>query len=321
MLKRSLLLVELEKNKSASGIFFEKIFLIRHFRLLFRFKFKYLRWFLASIVTPAKVTAKTFWGRDIYLFLSDNAATHIYFLGAFVFPEIKLIKFIIKHLGPDSIFYDIGASYGFYSMLADLLLERGEIHFFEPYPEVFQLSKNNLNNSANKIFANNAAVSSKTGEVDFFKANYWRASGSTIVSSCTSYLNDYETIRVQAVNLDEYIKNNQPPTFIKMDAEGAESDIIKGGLELIGKNHPVISLEIWTRNNKNSVLSLAAADLLLSLGYNAYWLDDDGDLKAVGRDDMGCFDYWFDNYIFIHKLSQPLKSRLINFPNSSISLA
>ena len=55
---------------------------------------------------------------------------------------------------------------------------------------------------------------------------------------------------MEAVLLDDFLNDNQfrDLSFIKIDAEGAELEILKGGLKLIQKYNPYMTLEVHPRS-------------------------------------------------------------------------
>ncbi|MBD3208564.1 MAG: hypothetical protein GF370_03870 [Candidatus Nealsonbacteria bacterium] len=82
--------------------------------------------YLISKITPLRVKCKTFWGETMCTFLPKQKGT--FFFGCLGSPqEIRLIKFLIKNIQEKSIFYDVGANCGFYSLLVSALTEKGEV--------------------------------------------------------------------------------------------------------------------------------------------------------------------------------------------------
>src|SRR5690606_38517962 len=90
--------------------------------------------------------------------------------------------FFIKHIRPTDVFYDIGANYGFYSLLALQLVPAGEVHVFEPLPDVFERIKQNFP-ADKRLFLNRAALSDRSGEVDFFSGSESGSSGTSTMNS------------------------------------------------------------------------------------------------------------------------------------------
>jgi hypothetical protein len=105
-------------------------------------------------------------------------------------------------------------------------------------------------------------------------------------------------IVVDMIDLDGYFKDKKiTPTFIKIDAEGYEKNILDGMKETISANdRPLISLEmanesLWARNYKD------AADELIKHGFRAYEMRDDGYIFPCTIKDT----YIYDNILFVPK--------------------
>jgi hypothetical protein len=130
---------------------------------------------------------KTFLDREMFVYLSDADASLLYFYGIFGHAglnfygsELSIIKFLIKNLKNDDIFYDIGANYGFYTILAQELITNGEIHSFEPNPNIFPLLvKNAQYEKFRNTFLNEIAISDKDGELEFYDRFNQRHSGTS----------------------------------------------------------------------------------------------------------------------------------------------
>jgi FkbM family methyltransferase len=86
-----------------------------------------------------------------------------------------------------------------------------------------------------KIFTYQTAAGEKTGEVSF------DISG-TVASTITSESN----IKVKCLTLDSLCEGFEP-TFIKMDVEGAESDILKGAQKIIKKARTIWAVCLYHR--------------------------------------------------------------------------
>ena len=98
----------------------------------------------AKFLPNKDLKARLFWGEDIHLPLFDSEAFYLAYFGTlWRNQELRLTKFLIKNLQPNDVFYDVGASYGFYTRLAyQIVASEGEVHAFEPHPKVFHISRN-----------------------------------------------------------------------------------------------------------------------------------------------------------------------------------
>jgi FkbM family methyltransferase len=241
-----------------------------------------------------KKKIKTFWGRDIYVYLADADASALYFFNTLCGSEIKIIKFLIKNFKDDDIFYDIGANYGFYTLLAQEFITEGEIHAFEPNPKIFKLLRENSRLDIYKnTFLNEMALSDKTGEIEFYDREINRHSGGSSLIKHKHFLK-YKVIKVRTTTLDDYISNHKPPTIMKIDVEGGEPVVLKGGLELLKKYSPIIIMEFLPDD-----LHREAVNILFSSGYGAFKIDKNGNLSTMNEQDLLRDDVFHEaNYVF-----------------------
>ena len=251
--KRIKLLEEFNKTSKKSQAYY-KISgpgVYQKIRRFFLLRSKYLIYALSKKGLISKdLEARLFFGKNITLPSNDLDMYPMYFFGTLQPEESPLTRFFIKNFKENDIFYDIGANYGFYSYLAKTLINRGEVHSFEPNPTVFEYFKKNK--KGQDIYLNNCAVGDKDGEVYLFgsfKENIYRSGSSSIVESVASYeLNkDFydHKISISSIRLDTYVKSNKPPTIVKIDVEGAEPLVIRGGENMLSMFSPVIIMEVW----------------------------------------------------------------------------
>jgi len=228
-----------------------------------------------------KKKLKTFWERDISVYLADADASALYFFNTLYGDEIKIIKFLVKNLKDNDILYDVGANYGFYTLLAQEFITNGEIHAFEPNPKIFKLLRENVRLDIFKnTFLNEVALSNQTGETEFYDSEISRHSGVSSLIKCP-YLRKYKVIKVQTTTLDEYILNHKPATIIKIDVEGGESLVLRGASILLKKYNPTIIMEFFKDD-----LHKEAVNILLKNDYEVFRIDNDGNLISINEKDL-----------------------------------
>jgi FkbM family methyltransferase len=159
------------------------------------------------------------------------------------------------------------------------LLKRGEIHLFEPNPYVFEYTKENLSPD-NNVYLNEAAVSDFGGTLNLYSRFSDGFSGTSTILNEVKDNNSHKKISVKSVTLDEYVLNNKPPTFLKIDVEGAENLVLKGGDNLLKHRDPIVAIEIWG-DEVGYKLSLKTIKLLKDYGYKPYRLDKAGCTKSL----------------------------------------
>lgn len=246
-------------------------------------------------------TTKLFWGRQIKVSLFDLEAFFLNLCGLLSHPsEVKLTKFFIKNFKENDIFYDVGANWGFYTYLA--LEFCSQVHSFEPLPNIFKYLLKNLSNE-HKCFLNNVALSNFCGESKIYSGKE-SSRGSTIRTELFLTNKKYfeKEILVKVTTLDEYLKTHSSPTVIKLDVEGSENLVIKGGIKFFKNFSPIVAMEVASNNHYLANLYTEAIRLLKSLGYKSFYLNEEGELKRAEGDLTKLVEksgYICDNFIFL----------------------
>ena len=163
--------------------------------------------------------------------------------GAFLYEKIiQQLYTAILESGDTCI--DVGANKGFHTFpMASLVGGAGKVYAFEPISELNSaLVERARRETVNQIEFILAALGSKSGDVEFFSIkNYTPLSGLKLRSPPADAV--VEQIKVPLMRLDERIARDARVRFIKIDVEGGELDVIKGGLELIKRSRPIIAFE------------------------------------------------------------------------------
>ncbi len=169
-----------------------------------------------------------------------------YLLGTYEFAGISAL---VQNLRTGDSFYDIGANVGYYSIAASKIVgEKGIVFSFEPLPKNVQLLRKHLKvNKIENVYPIEYAVSNKRGNIEFSNSNNLAAN--TYVATSGIYNNE-STIAVKSVTIDDFVESNSAPLpdFIKIDVEGAESDVLEGALMTLQVNYPHILLATHDRN-------------------------------------------------------------------------
>lgn len=155
--------------------------------------------------------------------------------------ETKMLKNILPVIKDCTTILDIGANFGFYSVVLSKLLNNAQIHAFEPAPLTFShLSQNVLHNKVeNNVKINNLGVAEKSGKLfitnDLYAGNHIQVSSNGASSSLVSI-----------TTVDEYVAANKltKVDFIKCDIEGAELLMLRGAKKTIDRDKPIIFLEV-----------------------------------------------------------------------------
>ncbi len=182
---------------------------------------------------------------------------------------------VLKYFGnlPGSVI-DIGANVGYYSIvLGKLISDNDSLIAIEANSKVFSQLRGNIeiNDLNQKVIALNILLSDKESLTQFYEP---KTSGSS--ASSLRNLHPAEDTSIESlisVRLDniEIVRNLKAISLIKIDVEGAELEVVKGALETITQNSPIIFIELLRKWSKifgyhpNEVL-----DTLKPLGYKAF---------------------------------------------------
>jgi hypothetical protein len=100
---------------------------------------------------------------------------------------------------------------------------------------------------------------------------------------------------VKAISIDKYIeKSGARPDFIKIDAENAEYDILKGMTNTLRNVRPTITLEVGDVNEGEFKNSVTCVHFLLEHNYKVFELRD-----GALREHVPSEKYSHTNLLFI----------------------
>lgn len=190
--------------------------------------------------TAAK-TALGFWCVGNVLDMAD-ISYGIARSGVIEVSESALVTAIIKRLsqaGP-VVFYDIGANIGYYGLLAAHLGCR--VVSFEPVKAYIECLKESvkINDFEEQFRIFDCALGEKDGTAVFYEAG----SGSTLNPAFIDGKSE-RAYNISVKTLDSLNAGGlNPPQFIKIDVEGFEFSVLKGGQEIISRCQPIIFIEI-----------------------------------------------------------------------------
>jgi FkbM family methyltransferase len=218
-----------------------------------------LRWASAKLLSRDELTwvqVRRGPAQGIWLHLNPRTG-HDYFNGD-VEPEVQAV--LQEYLRPGMTVYDVGANIGFFSLLAARIVgATGRVAAFEADPEIAaRLRENAVRNHGAPISVEEKAVWSSSTPVFFARADAEvspdRGLGHVIDNDADKPAPS--TIRVEAVSVDEYVRQSGAPDFIKCDVEGAEVEVFRGAAKLLNERRPIILCEMHGDKNRQTLLKM-----------------------------------------------------------------
>jgi FkbM family methyltransferase len=151
-------------------------------------------------------------------------------------------------LAPGAVFFDVGVHKGFFSLLgATSVGDSGLVVGFEPNPENRKWITRNLAlnpDLSKRIVLEPNAVSDRTGTGSFI-GSPGSATGRLVVPGQLPDEEETNESLVDTVSIDDFVDaHRRPPSVIKMDIEGGETDALKGMVRTLTEHRPVLIIEI-----------------------------------------------------------------------------
>lgn len=207
--------------------------------------------------------------------LRDSIAREVCFTGLYEPQDTALVQ---KLLGPEMTFVDVGANWGYYTLLAAHLVgQRGRVVSFEPDPRLFPLLMENIEyNGLANVSALQVAAADKAGALILsgYDTNGDNYGLSRLVereqTNATSFQVQARSIDIVLNELElDYID------LLKMDIEGAEDMALQGMIDGLSRHRfRRVLLELHpTMLGERGVKPQSILDLMSSMGYNGWWID------------------------------------------------
>lgn len=159
--------------------------------------------------------------------------------------ELPVQQAMAQHLKAGAVFYDVGANIGFLTIIgARLVGPQGRVYAFEPVPHnAAVVRRNAAMNHFENVEVVERALTSRSGVGELALAAY---AGGAVLAEVATPPDSAGTMTVKLASIDDLIEKAgfRPPTFVKIDVEGAELDVLAGMVRTAARFRPLILCEI-----------------------------------------------------------------------------
>ena len=188
--------------------------------------------------------------------------------------ELAVQQALADRLTPAAVFYDVGAGFGFYSLLGARL--GAHVFAFEPDEENAESLRRHaeLNSLTPRVEIVRAAVLAVSGVTGFERAAQERGHGNGVVAAGVASRR-MPVDAVPCTSLTAFARLNPLPSVIKIDVEGAESEVLKGAEELCNLCRPAVICEVHDAANGSFV-----SNWLKQKGYSVEVMEDSSEYPA-----------------------------------------
>lgn len=199
--------------------------------------------------------------------LANPEHQYLYFYGTH--DERHVVTKLLKIIQPGDICWDIGANIGFYTcLLASRVEEAGAVVAFEPALRTCGYLRENV--SLNR-FANVTVVNKGLGDKAEQRSLYYSEAALAEGTASLKYDNGRTASeRVTLDTIDNLIRELPVPDFIKIDVEGYQLEVLRGGENFFKTQAPLLMAELKDVGETNRALFAEIENYVADLGYQLY---------------------------------------------------
>jgi FkbM family methyltransferase len=217
-------------------------------------------------------------GKDLRLSLAHLPAAHSQarFLVRGI-AELPVQEAFRRLIAPGDVVYDVGASIGFFSLLAARLTgPEGRVVALEPAPGPAEAVR--VNAALNEL--PNVTVLEAAAGTEQGRERLWVVADQT--SSHLASRGEHPlaemALEVDVLALDDLVSERgfPPPALVKIDVEGSELDALRGMRGILAEHRPKLVCELHGTND-------AFATLMEESGYSASSLDGPQPVREAGE--------------------------------------
>jgi FkbM family methyltransferase len=183
--------------------------------------------------------------------------------------EPTVWRVLQSHFKPGSVFYDVGAHIGLFSLIAARNLGvQGSVFVFEPDPSNLQRIEEHASRNRLALGIIPKAAWFTDGRMKFQRACFQSSMNRGAIAEDNLAAGE-SMIEVETVTLDSFGREHALPSIIKIDVEGSEAAVLRGSEGIFRSAKPIVICEIHHAQ--------AASDVthwLEARGYVFEWVED-----------------------------------------------
>ena len=228
-----------------------------------------------------------------WCYLREHMGSQIFFRGAY---SVDSLKVLASHLKQSSVFLDIGANHGEFTVTSALIASSGKIVAFEPLPKNIDRLRTNVRiNELSNVQILPIGLSNQSGTFPIYDQESLYEDGTTneglasLFPASERLMSGY-SISVQRLDDVWPSLGLDRVDIIKLDIEGAEWSALLGGQQLLARYKPILLVEIG--RSTCSAAGYRAEDFaqwIEDQGYRLFIIKDGGRQQPVSATAMGDF--------------------------------
>lgn len=206
--------------------------------------------------------------------LPDLLTRHMLLYGAYQEDVAGALANVLK---PGDVMFDVGAHHGLMSVVGALrVASGGKVVAFEPNAPIHGLFKHfvEINQVSQVVELHACGVSDVEAQLPFYARQDQFAWNSSFERQFADPEGKLTPMTVPVTTLDRFVETSGTvPAVIKIDTEGTEFSVLRGGRRLLRERHPKLILEMNPQSAAASGYRVAdEVQFLRELGYQLYAL-------------------------------------------------
>jgi len=199
--------------------------------------------------------------------LANPEHQYLYFYGTH--DERYIVTKLLKIIKPGDICWDIGANIGFYTcLLASRVEDSGAVIAFEPASRTCGYLHENV--SLNQ-FTNVTVVNKGLGNRQEHRHLHYSEAGLAEGTASLKYTDGRAASeRVTLDTIDNLLRELPTPDFLKIDVEGYQLEVLRGGKHCLKTHAPLLMVELKDVGETNRTDFSEIERYIVSLGYRLY---------------------------------------------------
>ena len=233
-----------------------------------------------------RAVAKTQLGSKIFVSTLDKeVAPHILLDGEWEGWMTRAIHPYLKN----SVFFDVGANYGWYCLVASHAHAR-KIVAFEPSPSIFGMLQDTMRLNGISSELHSSGVGASTSGMLLFEDDHCPGS-SSFVRRGTERRTTCNIVRLDDVA--DQIFQNEPelqraPVVIKADVEGFEAQVVLGAKKLLSRRMPPVTAFIEHHQDPQGLFGFSdMLDFFEAEGFTMSLVEHDESIQRITREQLG----------------------------------
>ena len=209
--------------------------------------------------------------------------------------EIEERKYVSSVLREGDCFVDVGANIGLYSLMAsELVGQTGRVISFEPTLASYNQFLENIDiNRFTNIDSFNIGLSDLPGQLELYISNKGFDAWNSFATNYNKSSNQKKLVEVSSLDLMLSGYDKTKIKLVKIDAEGWEKYILKGGIDLFTQYSPEVMVEFTEENTLAAGYPVQEIyDFMVDMGYQWYKIENNRLVKSEKK-----LNYPYENLI------------------------